>query len=102
MLTLTLKMEACKLISFTNKICRIQGVYNNGEQRNNISSTISLQSINCQVNGKDLKGSLTYSNFNNPYIQTQFNTELNLEDIQKWVTNTVTEIIWKSQNYRQL
>ena len=66
------------------KSAEIQGVYNNGEQRNNVSSTISLQSINCQVNGKDLKGSLTYSNFNNPHIQTQFNTELNLEDIQKW------------------
>ena len=66
------------------KAAEIQGVYNNGEQRNNTSSTVSLQSINCQVNGNDLKGSLTYSNFNNPYIQTQFNTELNLEDIQQW------------------
>lgn len=66
------------------KAADLQGVYHNGEQRNNLSSVISLQSINCQVNGKDLKGSLTYSNFNNPYIQTQFKTELNLDEIEQW------------------
>ena len=27
---------------------------------------------------------LTYSNFNNPDIQTQFNTELDLADIHQW------------------
>ena len=66
------------------KNAEIQGFYDNGEQRNNLSSTLSLDYINCRVNGKDLKGSLTYSNFKNPYIHTNFNTELNLADIQQW------------------
>ena len=66
------------------KNAEIQGFYDNGEQRNNISSNVSLDSIICQVNGRGLKGSLTYSNFKNPYIHTNFNTELNLADIQQW------------------
>ncbi len=65
------------------KATELEGIYHNGEQKNNISSIVSLQSINCQVNGKDLNGSLTYSNFNNPYIQAQFNTELNLAEVQQ-------------------
>ena len=66
------------------KAAEIKGFYQNGKQRNNSSSTISLQSINCQVNGNDLKGSFIYSNFNNPHIHTQFNTEIDLADIQQW------------------
>ncbi len=66
------------------KAAEIQGIYHNGKQRNNKSSNVDLQSINCQVNGEYLKGSLAYSNFNNPHIQTQFNTELDLADIQQW------------------
>ena len=66
------------------KAAEIQGIYHNGKQRNNGSSIVGLQSINCQVNGEYLKGSLTYSNFNNPHIQTQFNTELDLADIQRF------------------
>jgi len=66
------------------KAAEIQGVYHNGKHRNNQSSTVGLQSINCQINGEYLKGSLAYSNFNNPHIQTQFNTKLNLADIQQW------------------
>ena len=66
------------------KAAEIQGIYNNGKLSTNETSIISLQSINCQVNDEYLKGSLTYSNFNNPLIQTQFNTELNLADIKQW------------------
>ena len=66
------------------KAAEIEGVYHNGKQRNNGSSIVGLQSIKCQVNDEYLKGSLTYSNFNNPHIQSQFNTELDLADIQQW------------------
>ena len=66
------------------KAAEIQGTFNNGKNRNEESSIVILQSINCQVNNKYLNGSLTYSNFNNPDIQTQFNTELELADIHQW------------------
>ena len=66
------------------KAAKIQGIYNNGELRTNETSIISLQSIDCQINDEYLKGSLSYSNFNNPFIQTQFNTELDLADIKQW------------------
>lgn len=62
----------------------IQGLYYNGKHRNNSSSDVVLQSINCIINKETLNGSLTYSNFNNPRIQTQFKTELNLAEIQNW------------------
>lgn len=65
-------------------IANIQGIYHNGKHRNNSSSDIVLQSINCTVNEESLSGSLTYSNFNNPSIHTQFNTELGLSEIQNW------------------
>ena len=66
------------------KDVEIKGIYNNGKLKTNESSIISLQSFKCQLNGEYLKGSLTYSNFNNPNIQTQLNIELDLADIQRW------------------
>ena len=39
------------------KAAEIQGTFNNGKHRNNSSSIVSLQSINCQLNNKYLNGS---------------------------------------------
>ena len=46
-----------------------------------------LQSIDCSINGEPFTGSLTYSNFNNPSIESQINTKISLSEIERWGYN---------------
>lgn len=65
----------------------ISGFYHNGKNRSNASSNVVLQSIDCSINGEPFTGSLIYSNFNDPSIETQINTKISLSEIERWGYN---------------
>ena len=69
------------------KNATISGFYHNGKNRTNASSNVVLESIDCSINGEPFTGSLTYSNFNNPSIESQINTKISLSEIERWGYN---------------
>ena len=69
------------------KNATISGFYHNGKNRTNASSYVVLESIDCSINGEPFKGSLMYSNFNDPSIESQINTKISLSEIERWGYN---------------
>ncbi len=63
------------------KNVNVKGGYNNGENRNGASSTLTLQSLNGKINDTHFEGFFSIKNFIIPTIAAKINASLNLADI---------------------
>ena len=62
----------------------LSGTYNNGASRNDFSSQVNVTRLHCQINDEPLSGTLSIYNFDNPQLQTSFNTQLELSELYNW------------------
>lgn len=58
--------------------------YTNGNKRNSASSAIILKNIRCLLNETPLDGDVKINNFENPNLQSNFNTQLALSSLRDW------------------
>ena len=62
----------------------LTGSYTNGNRRNNGSTKILLNDINCLINDETIVGRASIVDINNPKINTTINTQLQLSDLDSY------------------
>ena len=63
---------------------RFSGSYTNGNRRNNTTTKIVLDDINCLINDETIEGRATIVDINNPKINTNINTQLQLSELASY------------------
>lgn len=62
----------------------LSGSYTNGKQRNNASTQIKLSNINCMINNESINGNATINGLDNPNINTNISTQIQLSDLESY------------------
>ena len=62
----------------------LKGSYSNGKQRTNASTEIKLDNIQFTANGELVQANATIQGIENPTLITDFNTQMQLSEIEKW------------------
>ena len=61
-----------------------KGSYSNGKQRKDASTEIKLNNIQFTANGELVQANATIQGLENPTLITDFNTQMQLSEIEKW------------------
>lgn len=62
----------------------LKGSYSNGKQRTDASTEIKLNNIQFTANGELVQANATIQGLENPTLITDFNTQMQLSEIEKW------------------
>ncbi|MGB1306893.1 MAG: AsmA-like C-terminal region-containing protein [Flavobacteriales bacterium] len=62
----------------------LKGSYSNGKQRTDVSTEIKLDNIQFTANGELVQANATIQGLENPTLITDFNTQMQLSEIEKW------------------
>ncbi|MGB2371599.1 MAG: AsmA-like C-terminal region-containing protein [Flavobacteriales bacterium] len=62
----------------------LKGSYSNGKQRTDASTEIKLDNIQFTANGELVQANATIQGLENPTLITDFNTQMQLSEIEKW------------------
>ena len=62
----------------------MKGSYSNGKQRTDVSTKIKLDNIQFTANGELVQANATIQGLKNPTLITDFNTQMQLSEIDKW------------------
>ena len=62
----------------------LKGSYSNGKQRTDASTKIKLDDIQFTANGELVQANATIQGLENPTLITDFNTQMQLSEIEKW------------------
>ena len=62
----------------------LNGSYSNGKQRTDASTKIKLDDIQFTANGELVQANATIQGLKNPTLITDFNTQMQLSEIEKW------------------
>ena len=62
----------------------LKGSYSNGKQRTDASTEIKLDDIQFTANGELVQANATIQGLENPTLITDFNTQMQLSEIEKW------------------
>ncbi|MFL2569564.1 MAG: AsmA-like C-terminal region-containing protein [Flavobacteriales bacterium] len=62
----------------------LKGSYSNGKQRTDASTEIKLGNIQFTANGELVQANATIQGLDNPTLVTDFNTQIQLSEIEKW------------------
>ena len=62
----------------------LKGSYSNGKQRTDVSTEIKLDNIQFTANGELVQANATIQGLKNPTLITDFNTQMQLFEIEKW------------------
>ena len=62
----------------------LKGSYSNGKQRTDVSTEIKLDNIQFTANGELVQANATIQGLENPTLITEFNTQMQLSEIEKW------------------
>ena len=73
-----------KDLPFDMKETSLKGSYSNGKQRSDASTEIKLDDIQFTANGELVQANATIQGLKNPTLITDFNTQMQLSEIEKW------------------
>ena len=73
-----------KDLPFDMKETSLKGSYSNGKQRSDASTEIKLDDIQFTANGELVQANATIQGLKNPTLITNFNTQMQLSEIEKW------------------
>lgn len=73
-----------KNLPFDMNETSLKGSYSNGKQRTNASTEIKLDNIQFTANGELVQANATIQGLENPTLITDFNTQMQLSEIEKW------------------
>jgi hypothetical protein len=73
-----------KDLPFDMKEISLKGSYSNGRQRSYASTEIKLDDIQFTANGELVQANATIQGLKNPTLITDFNTQMQLSEIEKW------------------
>ena len=73
-----------KVLPFDMNETSLKGSYSNGKQRTDASTKIKLDDIQFTANGELVQANATIQGLENPTLITDFNTQMQLSEIEKW------------------